>query len=628
MTLSGRDGFRFMRDPVLERMNTQAPKQSTADELIGRVINDRFRIISVIARGGMGRVYRAEQVPLGRLVAIKTLDPRGHGGDSDPQFQQRFFLEASVASKLQHPNTVTVFDYGRTADGVYFIAMELVEGRSLFHVIRGEAPLPAPRVIHIALQIARSLREAHRLDVIHRDLKPGNVLLTHHGDEEDFVKVLDFGLVKHVESEAEQELTKAGLFMGSPKYMSPEQIRGERVDARSDIYALGIVMYEMITGRVPFERDNTVKVLMAHMHEQVPPITSPDVPQPLVELVMRCLDKRPDGRPSSMDEVIVRLKQAMGLSLTASGAFALGPDGRMPTLGAPTGRLPALGGGRGYAPGAYSMMNTLTGEMISPLARNVITQQVQVQPALPRPLGTGPVSQSMGLPTSLTQPLSQSQPLSQPPASKAQWLPKVVVVASLGIAAGFLALRFTERGQPAQAARTTQGGVTPQASAAGAAAQPGELPTPTTSAPEPTPTVAAQRKVVVSLTSSPSGAQVWVDDRPYGQTPANIEWLGEQAALGREVRFTFHRDGYEKATIVRSLSGDRLNVDAILAKAPVVPPRRRTTHPDAPPGTSPGTGGAYIPSGVPEAERSGAVAPGSPTGPAAPASEEFKADPY
>src|SRR5687768_16386408 len=171
--------------PVSPMTTNEAPKQSPQDELIGRVINDRFRIISVITRGGMGRVYRAEQVPLGRLVAVKTLDPRSQGGDTDPQFQQRFFLEASVASKLQHPNTVTVFDYGRTADGVYFIAMELVEGRSLYHVIREEGPISAGRVIHIAMQIARSLREAHGLDVIHLDLKPGNVLLTRHGDEDD-----------------------------------------------------------------------------------------------------------------------------------------------------------------------------------------------------------------------------------------------------------------------------------------------------------------------------------------------------------------------------------------------------------------------------------------------------------
>src|SRR5690606_8410736 len=209
-----------------------------------------------------------------------------------------------------------------------------------------------------------SLREAHRLEVIHRDLKPGNVLLTRHGDEEDFVKVLDFGLVKHIETENEQELTKAGLFMGSPKYMSPEQIRGERVDARADVYALGVVMYEMITGKVPFERENTVKVLMAHMHDAVPPIHVPDCPPGLIELIMRCLAKQPEGRPSSMDEVILMLKQATGLALTTSGQFALSQElrvgtsplltqsGRMPT-GTPSQAFPA-GTGMGLSPNTLS----------------------------------------------------------------------------------------------------------------------------------------------------------------------------------------------------------------------------------------------------------------------------------
>src|SRR6478672_11249550 len=310
-------------------MSNQAPKQSQPDELIGRVVNDRFRILGVIARGGMGRVYRAGQVPLGRLVAVKTLDPRHSGGDQDPSFQQRFFLEASVASKLQHPNTVTVFDYGRTSDGIYFIAMELVEGRSLFNLIRGEAPLPPARVVHIALQIARSLREAHRLDVIHRDLKPGNVLLTRHGDEEDFVKVLDFGLVKHVEAEAEQELTQAGLFMGSPKYMSPEQIRGERVDPRSDIYALGVVMYEMLSGRAPFERENTVKLLMAHMHEVVPPLDIAGMTPMIADLVKSSLAKLPEPRPASMDEMIVLLQQSIGAGPTLSGQYQLSQEIRL-----------------------------------------------------------------------------------------------------------------------------------------------------------------------------------------------------------------------------------------------------------------------------------------------------------
>ncbi len=530
---------------------TTSPKQSPHDELIGRVINDRFRIISVIARGGMGRVYRAEQVPLGRLVAVKTLDPRSgnSGEENDPQFQQRFFLEASVASKLQHPNTVTVFDYGRTADGVYFIAMELVEGRSLYHVIREEAPISPERTIHVAMQIARSLREAHRLDVIHRDLKPGNVLLTRHGDEDDFVKVLDFGLVKHVESESEQELTKAGLFMGSPKYMSPEQIRGERVDARADVYALGVVMYEMITGKVPFERENTVKVLMAHMHEAVPPIQVADCPPGLIDLIMRCLSKQPEGRPSSMDEVILMLKQATGLSLTTSGQFALSQElrvgtsplltqsGRMPT-GTPSQAFPA--GTAGLSP------NTLSGE--------VLTGQSGAHPGASQ------------LPASL----------SQPPQAANTWLPRIVVVAAVLIAGGFLALRFAE--QPAAPNTTLQpsGGQepataasSPNAPASGASiGKPGD------------PTAPAQQHVVVTVTSNPPGAQVSVDGKIYGETPADIEWWGEQATPGREVSFVLTKDGFEKATVVRSIVGDRLAVDAHLTRVPsAAPVRPRSREP-------------------------------------------------
>jgi serine/threonine-protein kinase len=529
---------------------TQAPKQSPQDELIGRVINDRFRIISVIARGGMGRVYRAEQVPLGRLVAIKTLDPRSgnSGEENDPQFQQRFFLEASVASKLQHPNTVTVFDYGRTADGVYFIAMELVEGRSLYQVIREEAPMSAERTIHVAMQIARSLREAHRLDVIHRDLKPGNVLLTRHGDEEDFVKVLDFGLVKHVESESEQELTKAGLFMGSPKYMSPEQIRGERVDARSDVYALGVVMYEMITGKVPFERENTVKVLMAHMHEGVPPIQIADCPQGLNELIIRCLSKRPEGRPSSMDEVILMLKQATGLALTTSGQFALSQElrvgspvltqsGRMPT-GTPSQAFPA--GTHGLSP------NTLSGE--------VLTQ-------------TGMHPHPSQLPASA----------SLPPQAANTWLPRIVVVSAVLIAGGFLALRFAE--QPARRDGIQAGAGTDATGGTGASANgTGANGTAATTGGQQAP-LAAQPHVVVTVTSNPPGAQVTVDGKIYGETPADIEWWGEQATPGREVSFILTKDGYDKATVVRSVVADRLNVDAQLTRTPTAAPRPRAREP-------------------------------------------------
>ena len=550
---------------------TQSPKQAQPDELIGRVINDRFRIISVIARGGMGRVYRAEQVPLGRLVAIKTLDPRSHTGDSDPQFQQRFFLEASVASKLQHPNTVTVFDYGRTADGVYFIAMELVEGRSLYHIIREESPLAPGRVIHVAMQIARSLREAHRLDVIHRDLKPGNVLLTRHGDEEDFVKVLDFGLVKHVETESEMELTKAGLFMGSPKYMSPEQIRGERVDARSDVYSLGVVMYEMLTGKVPFDRENTVKVLMAHMHEAVPPILTPDCPPALAELVMRCLSKQADGRPSSMDDVIIMLKQSTGMSLTTSGQFALSQEYHLGGLGALTqsGRMPT-----GTPSQAYHglPMGTLSGEMQSPFL-NTSRHALPGQP----------------MPPSLSQ---------APPTAANTWLPRIAVVLALLIASGFLALRFMER-RPDQARDDGRPTTGTQAATTGAGMGAGQ-------GTQPVP-VAQQHHVVVTVTSNPPGARVSVEGKTYGETPADIEWWGDQASPGREVSFILQKDGFDKTTVVRSIVGERLTVDAQLTRAAVIPRRR--------------------PSSSSQSADQGTPRPTNPQGPVV-VPDEFKDDPY
>jgi eukaryotic-like serine/threonine-protein kinase len=289
------------------------------DPLIGRVINDRFKINALIARGGMGKVYRAEQSPLGRVCALKVLNP-SYAGEQDPEFHKRFFLEASIASKLTHPNTVTIFDYGRTDDDVYFMAMEYLDGHTLHRAIREAGHFPEERVAHIARQICRALREAHSLGVIHRDLKPANIFLVEHGDETDFVKILDFGLVKNVSDTKTEELTQTGLFMGSPKYMAPEQIRGDRVDARTDIYSLGIIMYEMIAGKVPFDRPNSVNILMAHVNEAPPPLRQMNpnvqVSANLEETVARCMAKEIDQRFRSMDEVLAALKRV------GSGAFS------------------------------------------------------------------------------------------------------------------------------------------------------------------------------------------------------------------------------------------------------------------------------------------------------------------
>ncbi|MBV9949364.1 MAG: protein kinase [Myxococcales bacterium] len=290
------------------------------DPLIGRVIGGRFRVVSLLARGGMGKVYRAEQSPLGRVCAIKVLNP-SYAGEHDPEFHKRFFLEASIASKLTHPNTVTIFDYGRTDDDIYFMAMEYLEGYTLHRAIRESGHLAEDRAVHISQQICRALREAHAIGVIHRDLKPANIFLVEHGDEADFVKVLDFGLVKLADNKGE-DLTQTGMFMGSPKYMSPEQIRGDRIDARSDVYALGIMMYEMLTGKVPFDRPNSVNILMAHVTEEPPALRAMNpaisVSAWLEETVGRCLAKDPAHRFQSMDELLSALKRASGVAPLAT----------------------------------------------------------------------------------------------------------------------------------------------------------------------------------------------------------------------------------------------------------------------------------------------------------------------
>ena len=288
---------------------TKAAKAVVVEEdaLIGQTLNDRFEVIAAIARGGMGRVYRAIQRPLGRQVALKVLDVRGVVA-SRGDFQRRFFLEAATAAKLTHPNTIVVFDYGLAGNDVYFIAMELVEGNTLAQTFKAQGPLDPLRVVHIGRQICGSLGEAHTLGVVHRDLKPSNVLLAHRGSDTDFVKVLDFGLVKVLgDEEPGTELTQSGVMMGTPRYMSPEQVTGSEVTGKSDIYALGAVLYHALSGRPPFDGESKFEIFSAHV--SLPPTPLREMyplyaaPARLEALVMRCLAKDPRKRFATMEEV-------------------------------------------------------------------------------------------------------------------------------------------------------------------------------------------------------------------------------------------------------------------------------------------------------------------------------------
>ena len=510
------------------------------DPLIGRLINDRFKIAALIARGGMGKVYRAEQAPLGRVCAIKVLNPN-YAGEHDPEFHKRFFLEASIASKLTHPNTVTIFDYGRTDDDIYYMAMEYLEGHTLHRAIREAGSFPEERAAHVARQICRALREAHSLGVIHRDLKPANIFLVEHGDETDFVKVLDFGLVKDVsEGKPAEELTQTGLFMGSPKYMAPEQIRGDKVDARTDIYSLGIIMYEMATGKVPFDRPNSVNILMAHVNEEAPPMRqmNPNIQlsPAFEETVLRCMAKDPDTRFRSMDEVLAALKRVGGAAMTAT-VSGVGATGEYRSMG--------ISGGYGDSG--------------------------------PNKTSSGPhaaISGSGAIPAPLVDPSLSGANVGAPKkGSKA-----ILVGAVIGVAVLAGVAVVVTKGKPAPPA--------PPPVAVTAAPKPTVAPVATV--PTPTAAPAGPQFVKVRLNTDPDSASVKEDGIEIcSSTPCEITYKGNEADPSREHKLLFSKSGYRVET--RSVKIGDSPVSVKLTRAPVWSPpppqqKQQQDNNDKPPG--------------------------------------------
>ena len=257
------------------------------------VLDERYELGAVLGRGGMARVYEGRDRKLDRKVAVKVLS---HPYDRDEAYLERFRREAHAAARLNHPNVVAIFD-SESDDGTHYIVTELVDGETLAGLLARERSLSPERAVGIATQVSRGLAAAHERGVVHRDIKPGNVMLTsdHH------VKVLDFGIARATGVES---LTRTGHMLGSASYLSPEQSRGEPGDARSDIYAMGCVLFEMLTGRPPFVADSPVAALYQHVNEPVvPPSTLVSIPPSLEDVVLRCLGKDPADRFASAEDL-------------------------------------------------------------------------------------------------------------------------------------------------------------------------------------------------------------------------------------------------------------------------------------------------------------------------------------
>jgi eukaryotic-like serine/threonine-protein kinase len=295
-----------------------------ADDYIGKTIASKYRVEQLIGEGGMGRVYKANQIALDKPVVLKVLR---QALLSDERTVARFQREAKAASRLNHPNSISVLDFGQAEDGAMYIAMEYVQGKDLHHILSREWPLPEARVIRIIGQVLSALADAHSAGVIHRDLKPENIMVEQRRGEADFVKVLDFGIAKIIDGTGDDgpALTRAGFVCGTPEYMSPEQARGAQLDHRSDLYGVGVILYQLTSGLLPFDSDSAVGFATKHLTE-IPPTPNKRRPEakvsPAMErLVMKSLAKNADDRPQTAEQFRAEL-QAIEKERRAAGASA------------------------------------------------------------------------------------------------------------------------------------------------------------------------------------------------------------------------------------------------------------------------------------------------------------------
>jgi serine/threonine protein kinase len=527
--------------------------------LLGTVLDGRYKIESVLGQGGMGMVFRATQTSVQRPVAVKTLNPALAAA---PTFFERFRREAEVASRLRHPNVITIYDFGRAPDNTCYYVMELLEGESLKEIVKREGPMSLRRAVNIMEQSARGLSHAHEQHAVHRDLKPHNIMVQQL-DGKDFAKVLDFGLVKALEQEEEEQLTSTGQVLGTPQYMPPEQAGGELVDQRSDLYSLTGVLFFCLTGTSPFGANTVRKALTAALTQTVPPINTKrqgaPVPPSLDAFMQKGLAREKEDRFQSAEEWIQGMLEAV------AGLSSEELDAR-PSGGAP-GRE---GGGSGSRPSVSGAARKAAGSGSS--------ARPSSKPSAPSARGTGPsnvvVSKgAAGSMPSASRPRTGSAPAQRPAAAPPPAPPSPQGM-STGMKAALVGIPLLLLAGGGAVVMMKSGGGTPpvqppQQVATAPETPPVKPPEPKQPPPEePKPVIPqVNPMVMVKVTSKPSGAALFNEEGvQIGTTPVNL-------ALPRDKKhkLTFRADGYQSVDRLLDLSvaaGDSSAVDVTLSPTP------------------------------------------------------------
>lgn len=541
------EGVRRCPDHDVELQLAKRPPGS----LIGENLDGRYFIDGIIGEGGMGMVYTAVQQPIGRSIAVKVLKPEL---TRDKTVVSRFYKEAQAASALANPNSITVHDFGQASDGSLYIAMELLEGATLGELLEN-GPMPPEHVIAIAVQVTRALTEAHRKGIVHRDLKPENIMLLASDDGSILAKVLDFGIAKILKpiapSPAGEPVTREGRIIGTPRYMAPEIARGHPPVPTSDLYSLGVILFEMLAGVPPFDDENPIVLLGMHIKDPPPALVSPflNMPPQLEQLVTQLLEKKAEARPQSVDDVHSLLKLLHGetyISATAilgeaargiTGSHRIPPEKTHPEAAtfdvAETARFDAV-----QSP---QSAHTTTDVDDDGPARSAPPPAPALPPPIPGPAKAAPETIPFD---AVQQP--QRGGVTTFTAVRRRWIPGLIVAVVVLLLVSTLVivgLRYygsptSTQGSSAAAPHLAQGQVSELIGADRLPAQPdasnGRAPI-------------VDSTISTQITSTPAGAVVTIGTEHLCQTPcrANLD-------AGEAVRLRFRLRGYRSETVLHT----------------------------------------------------------------------------